>query len=99
MVAVNSVPRCSNCRVTTTVLVAAWAITGAVTVSDVDNTNLSSATIQITGNYVNGEDVLSFTNTASITGTSTKKKDLRETLRTIPMGVKKKPVGMVPREN
>jgi len=39
-----------------------------VTVSDVDNANLASATVQITGNYVNGEDVLSFTNTPNITG-------------------------------
>ena len=36
-----------------------------------DNTNLASATIQITGNYQNGQDVLSFTNTANITGTWT----------------------------
>ena len=50
---------------------AATAITATVTTSDLDNTNLASATIQITGNYVNGEDVLSFTNTGSITGTWT----------------------------
>jgi len=47
---------------------AATAIDTTVTASDVDNANLASATIQITGNYVNGEDVLSFTNTANITG-------------------------------
>ena len=50
---------------------AATAITATITASDVDNTNLASATIQITGNYENGQDVLSFTNTASITGTWT----------------------------
>ena len=50
---------------------AATAITATVTTSDVDNTNLASATIQITTNYVNGQDVLSFTNTGSITGTWT----------------------------
>ena len=33
---------------------AATAITATITASDVDNTNLSSATIQITGNYQNG---------------------------------------------
>ena len=47
---------------------AATAITTTITASDVDNTNLTSATIQITGNYQNGEEVLSFTNTANITG-------------------------------
>ena len=50
---------------------AATAITATVTASDLDNTNLASATIQITGNYDNGQDVLSFTNTANITGTWT----------------------------
>jgi hypothetical protein len=43
-------------------------ITGSITVSDNDNANLSSAVITISSNYQNGEDVLSFTNTASITG-------------------------------
>jgi hypothetical protein len=47
---------------------AATAIDPAFTVSDVDSANLASATVQITGNYVNGEDVLSFSNTATITG-------------------------------
>src|SRR5204862_178422 len=32
------------------------------------SSNLIGATVQITGNYVNGEDVLGFTNTAHITG-------------------------------
>ena len=48
---------------------AATAITATITASDVDNANLAGATIQITGNYQNGQDVLSFTNTANITGT------------------------------
>ncbi len=39
-----------------------------ITVSDVDSTTLSSATVQITGNYVNGEDVLSYSNALGITG-------------------------------
>jgi hypothetical protein len=34
----------------------------------VDNTTLAGATVQITGNYQNGQDVLSFANTANITG-------------------------------
>jgi hypothetical protein len=47
---------------------AATAIDPAVTVTDSDSANLAHATVQITGNYVNGQDVLAFTNTASITG-------------------------------
>ncbi|MEO8381418.1 MAG: Ig-like domain-containing protein, partial [Acidobacteriota bacterium] len=44
------------------------AVDGALTVTDVDSANLTGATIQITGNYLNGEDVLSFVDTANITG-------------------------------
>jgi gliding motility-associated-like protein len=47
---------------------AATIITATTTASDWDNANVASATIKITTNYINGEDVLSFTNTASITG-------------------------------
>ena len=47
---------------------AATALDAAVTVFDVDSANLASATVQITGNYVNGQDVLAFANTANITG-------------------------------
>src|SRR4029453_14275040 len=36
-----------------------------------DNVNLTGATIQITGNYANGEDVLAFTSAFGITGTFT----------------------------
>jgi gliding motility-associated-like protein len=43
-------------------------ITNATTVADADNTTISSATVQVTGNYLGTEDVLSFANTASITG-------------------------------
>ncbi len=44
------------------------ALTGQLTVEDEDDTHLESATIQITGNYQSGEDVLAFTDTATITG-------------------------------
>jgi hypothetical protein len=47
----------------------ATAIDPAITASDIDSANLASATVQITGGYVNGEDVLAFANTATITGT------------------------------
>ncbi|MDN5205274.1 T9SS type A sorting domain-containing protein [Fulvivirgaceae bacterium BMA10] len=41
---------------------------GGVTVTDVDDTNLESANVQITTNFVSGEDVLAFTNQLGITG-------------------------------
>ncbi len=43
-------------------------IDSTLTLSDTDDTNLESATVQITGNYQNGEDVLSFVNTSNIAG-------------------------------
>jgi len=47
---------------------AAAEITSSITVSDVDDTSIDSARIQITGNYQNGFDFLDFTNTSNITG-------------------------------
>ena len=47
----------------------ATLVTVTITASDVDNADLAGATIQITGNYQPGQDVLSFVNTANITGT------------------------------
>jgi hypothetical protein len=47
---------------------AATAFDPAITVTDSDNANLTHATVQISGGYVNGEDVLAFANTATITG-------------------------------
>lgn len=46
----------------------ATTIDGSITVSDSDDTNLQGAEIQITGNYVNGQDILGFTDTANISG-------------------------------
>ena len=43
-------------------------VTSAISISDVDDTDIESATIQIIGNYVLGQDVLAFSNTANITG-------------------------------
>ena len=43
-------------------------ITASITVSDLDNTTIASATVQITGNYQNGQDLLTFVNTPNITG-------------------------------
>ncbi|GAB4187245.1 MAG: hypothetical protein OHK0057_34810 [Thermoflexibacter sp.] len=44
-------------------------ITSTIEVTDVDNTNMTSATVSITGNYQNGQDVLEFANQLGITGT------------------------------
>jgi len=44
-------------------------LTGTITVTDVDDTNIESAVISISGNYQNGQDILSFTNANGITGT------------------------------
>jgi VCBS repeat-containing protein len=46
----------------------ATAIDTAITVSDVDSASLASATVQITGNYVKGEDLLGFTDQNGIHG-------------------------------
>ncbi len=47
---------------------AATAITGSLTLGDVDSASLSGATVRISGNYAPGEDLLSFADTAAITG-------------------------------
>lgn len=44
----------------------AVAITSSLTVADVDDAYLESASVQITGNYQVGQDFLSFANTANI---------------------------------
>ena len=49
----------------------ATIVTPLTTVTDVDNTNLTGATIRISAGYVNTEDVLAFANTPNITGTWT----------------------------
>ncbi|MBK7664783.1 MAG: tandem-95 repeat protein [Sterolibacteriaceae bacterium] len=47
---------------------AATAIDPALTVSDVDSVNLAGATVTISANYANGQDVLAFTDQNGITG-------------------------------
>lgn len=47
---------------------AATAVDAGVTVTDPDSANLTGATVTISTNYVNGEDVLAFTNQNGITG-------------------------------
>ncbi|GAB5408505.1 MAG: hypothetical protein BalsKO_08700 [Balneolaceae bacterium] len=43
-------------------------IISAISIADIDDTNIESATIEITGNYISGEDVLDFTDAGGITG-------------------------------
>jgi hypothetical protein len=45
------------------------AVSTSIKVSDLDHANLGAATVQITGNYQAGEDVLSFVDMANIKGT------------------------------
>ncbi|MBC1236717.1 putative Ig domain-containing protein [Nostoc sp. 2RC] len=47
---------------------ATTAIDSAITLIDVDSTNLVSATVSISSGFVSGEDVLAFTNQNGITG-------------------------------
>ena len=47
----------------------AVGITNAITFGDLDDTDLESAVVQITGGFVTGEDVLTFTTQNGITGT------------------------------
>ncbi|MEZ5658203.1 MAG: hypothetical protein R3E83_06635 [Burkholderiaceae bacterium] len=46
----------------------AAAITASLVVNDADSPNLASATVSVLDNYLNGQDVLAFANTANITG-------------------------------
>ena len=47
---------------------AATQITNTIAIADVDDTNIESAVVQITANYVNGEDVLAFADLGPIVG-------------------------------
>ncbi|PIW28424.1 MAG: hypothetical protein COW30_07515, partial [Rhodospirillales bacterium CG15_BIG_FIL_POST_REV_8_21_14_020_66_15] len=46
----------------------AVAVTNLINVTDIDSPTLDSATVQITGGYVNGEDILAFAGSTNITG-------------------------------
>ena len=43
-------------------------IDNTIAINDADDVNIESATVTISANYIEGEDILSFTNTGSITG-------------------------------
>jgi hypothetical protein len=70
---VNDLPVLGAMEGTTLIYVAGTSaqITSNLTVSDLDNSNMSSATVQITGNYSSGNDLLLFTNQNGISGTWT----------------------------
>ena len=70
--AVNDAPALANVEagaLAYTENASATAVTSSITVTDNDSTNSTGATVQITGNYVSGQDVLAFANTVDITGT------------------------------
>ncbi|KIQ23265.1 hypothetical protein RT97_25870 [Variovorax paradoxus] len=70
--AVNDAPVLSGgSTVTYTENGAATAVNGAIVVSDLDNATLASGTVAITGNFVPGQDVLSFTNVPATMGNIT----------------------------
>ncbi len=46
----------------------AVAITSTLAITDLDDTNIESAVVAITGNYANGQDALAFANQNGITG-------------------------------
>ena len=48
---------------------AAVAVDPGLTLSDADSAQLTGATVRISANYANGQDVLAFTNQSGITGT------------------------------
>jgi gliding motility-associated-like protein len=67
---VNDAPTLTGIETTTLTYIenaSATIVTSSIAANDVDNTQLSSATITING-YVDGQDVLSYTNVAPITG-------------------------------
>lgn len=68
--AVNDAPvvTCTGSSLAYTQNDAATAVDSGLTVTDADSTNLASATVQITGNYASGSDVLAFSTQNGITG-------------------------------
>lgn len=68
--AVNDPPVLSSLEPTNLTYVenSSVAVTGTVLVTDPDSNTASSATVQISANYVTGEDTLVFANTANISG-------------------------------
>jgi hypothetical protein len=70
---VNNAPVVTTTVTTLTYLenAAATVIDSLITVADTGSTNLTSARVTVATNYVNGQDILAFTNQLGITGTWT----------------------------
>ena len=72
LTAVNDAPVAADIETTDVAYIengGAVGITNAITFSDLDDTDLESAVVAITGGFVTGEDVLTFTTQNGITGT------------------------------
>src|SRR5205085_10437754 len=68
IISVNDAPVLANSSsITYTENDPATIINSAITVTDADSTSLVGATVQITGNYANGQDVLSMTSAFGVT--------------------------------
>jgi len=70
IIPVNDVPIISNIETGPLVYIentGTSVISSTLDLSDIDNLNLNGAAVQISGNYSNGEDVLAFNDTATIT--------------------------------
>ncbi len=66
--AVNDAPVVTTSSGDTTFTSGAIAIDALLTAADVDSVNFTGANVSITANFVTGQDVLAFANTANITG-------------------------------
>ena len=70
--AVNDAPQLATIETSPAVYIenmAATGITGNLSIGDVDDSQIESATVTISNNYIAGEDVLSFSPQFGITGT------------------------------
>lgn len=71
VIAINSTPTLSGITSGTLAYTegdGAVNIISAITIADLDDTNIESAAIEITGNYINGEDILDFVDAGGISG-------------------------------
>ncbi|MFZ5973619.1 MAG: FG-GAP-like repeat-containing protein [Bacteroidota bacterium] len=65
----NQAPALTSTTASVTFAGTDLVLDNALTITDADDTNLSSATVQISAGYANGQDQLVFTNQSGITGT------------------------------
>jgi hypothetical protein len=70
--AINDAPVLANLEATALVFTEGTSpvqVTNTITVTDIDNATLSYATVSVSSNYQNDQDVLAFTNDNGLTGT------------------------------